>query len=345
MTLPRSTSLPSLLVKTAAAIAVSAGALWWAFRDVDLGYVGANLGRTRGAIIASYIGIQLVIHGLRVMRYWLLVSRLGSVSRRAVFSAASVGIPAAVFLPLRLGELVRPLMMTRAGLPLAGALASVVVERVVDGLVNVGLFFGLLSFMPPTARVLPEVKRLALLPLLVFGGALVFLGIAYAARERALGLVERWVSRISAPVARRVVGLISTFLDGLVALGTLPRVVSFLALTASYWALNGYATYLLGSGYGLEIPPIAGPFAIACIVFAVTVPAGPAFAGTLEAGFRIGLAPFGVPASDVALVAVVSHVLQLALLALFGFVGLQAALPSQRKGASDSSGARGGRAR
>ena len=43
----------------------------------------------------------------------------------ALFSAASVGIPAAMFLPLRLGELVRPAMIARAGVPFPGAQAEV----------------------------------------------------------------------------------------------------------------------------------------------------------------------------------------------------------------------------
>jgi hypothetical protein len=229
--------------------------------------------------------------------------------------------------------------MSRAGVPLPGAVASVVVERVADGLANVGLFFVLLNVLPDSALVPSELKRLAFLPLAGFGGGLVFFAAAYVARARALSVMEKVLSRISSSFAARSVSLMATFLDGLVALGTPQRIIAFLLLTAFYWGMNGYATYLLATSYGVEIPLIAGPFDMTCVVFAVTVPAAPGFAGTLEAGFRAGMAPFRVSASDAALVALVAHALQLSLLALFGFIGLQVAEPAQRLARVEGRGA------
>lgn len=318
-------------LKAIVAIAVSAAALWWALHDVDLDYVTSNLTRISGATLAGYIAIQFAIQVSRIIRWWLLVAPLGKVSLRAVASATNVGLPAAVFLPLRLGELVRPLMIARAGVPLAGGLASVVVERVVDGLFNVGLFFTLVAFLPESAVLSPELKVVAVAMLAGFGGGLVFLTLAYLARARMLGLLERVLSKLSPRFAKRAVDLVSSFLDGLVALGTLPRVLLFLALTVAYWAANGYSIYLLAHGYGLPVPLLAGSFAITCVVFAVTVPAGPAFAGTMEAGFRAGFAPFGVSPSESALVAIVCHVLTLSVLAMYVVVGFQLAESSQRR--------------
>jgi glycosyltransferase 2 family protein len=321
----------SLVIKSAVAIAISVLALWFAFRGVDLGYVMKNLARTSAGVIALYIAIQVAIHASRVVRYWLLVRPLAPVSPRAVFSAVSVGLPASVFLPLRLGEVVRPLMMSRAGLPLPSAFASVVVERVTDGLLNVGLFFLFLQMLPESANVPPELRTLALLPLFGFGGGLVFLGIAYVARGPVLALLERILARVSEGFAKKVVTLLSTFLDGLVALKTPGRLLAYVALTIFYWTVNGWATWLLAVSYGLDVPWMAGPFTISCVVFAVTVPAAPGFAGTLEAGFRVGMVPFGASPDDVVLVALVAHTLQLVMLALFAFAGFQFAEPGQRK--------------
>lgn len=336
---PRSNQTPKwmkLFLKGLFALLVSLAALWWAFRDVDLGYVRDNLSRTTVGMVVIYCLSLLVIHAVRVARYWLLVEPLGRApgakppSWRAVFAAMSVGIPASVFLPLRLGELVRPLMIARSGAPIAGAFASVVVERVADGLFNVGLFFALLSLLPATAKIPPELRSVALVMLVFFGGGLVFLTAAYFMRARVLGLFERLVGRVAPELAKKLVVLISTFLDGLTALGSPLRGLAFLGLTMAYWGVNGYSTYLLARSYGLDVPPIAGSFAVTCVVFAVTVPAGPAFAGTLEAGFLAGLAPFGVSSSDSALVAIAVHVLQLLALAMFAGLGFLSAESKQR---------------
>lgn len=328
----------SLIAKAVVAIAVSVLALWWAFHDVDMQYVRANLGRTTLTSIGLYLVLQFVIHAARVWRYWLLVEPLNAgaqpgrkVSLRATFASMSVGIPAAVFLPLRLGELVRPLMIARAGAPVAGAFSTVVVERIADGLFNVGVFFALLSMLPANATIPPELRSVAMVMLAFFGGGLIFLAAAYFMRAQVLGLLDRILSRISKGLAAKITALLSTFLDGLSALGTPVRGLTFAFLTAVYWGLNGFSTYVLFAGYGLDVPVLSGNFAISCVVFAVTIPAGPAFAGTMEAGFRFGLGPFNVTASDSAVVAIVAHVLTLTVLALFAGLGLLAMEPSQRK--------------
>jgi uncharacterized membrane protein YbhN (UPF0104 family) len=208
---------------------------------------------------------------------------------------------------------------------LPGAFASVVVERVADGLSNVAVFFVLLFFLPASASLAPELRGVAFVMLAAFGGGLLLLAAAYVARGPVLGLVEKIIGRVSPKVAKRVVDLISMFLDGLVAIGSWPKFLAFLLLTAVYWGINGWSCWFLATSYGIEVPAIAGWFAVSCVVFAITVPAGPAFAGTLEAGYRVGMAPFGVSASDAALVAVVTHVVQLFLLAAYAGLGLQLA--------------------
>ena len=171
------------------ALAVSAFALWFSFKDVDLGPLFARLGDSDLGVLTLYALAQLVIHAVRVVRWGILVRPLGPVSWRAVFSAASVGIPASMFLPLRLGELVRPAMLSRAGVPFASAMASVVTERLADGLTNVGLFFVLLTWMPPTAALPDKVRLMAELALYGFGGACLALVLMVWSRERTERLV------------------------------------------------------------------------------------------------------------------------------------------------------------
>ncbi|MEO1227843.1 MAG: hypothetical protein AAFZ18_02985, partial [Myxococcota bacterium] len=70
-------------------------------------------------------------------------------------------------------------------------------------------------------------------------------------------------------------------------------------------------------------------FTVAVLVFAVMIPAGPAFAGTFELGFKLGLGAFGLGASSVIVVAVVAHVVQLITMVVILGAGLMAAEPRQ----------------
>lgn len=321
---PPKRSFVGLAIKGVVALAISVVTLWWAFHDVDLDHVGKNLGNTSVGVIVLYVVMMVILHLARVVRFGLLVSPLGTASRRSIFSAVSVGLPASFFLPLRLGELVRPVMLSRAGTPFAGAMAAVVVERIADGLFNVGMFFILLTTLPEEA-IASEIRGLSKLALVGFGGGLIFLVAAYFARQPVLALLRKVLSPISTGLADKVVKLTETFVDGLAALGSAPRLFSFLFLTAFFWLLNGATTWMLAASYVEGLDFMAGFFAIACTVFAVMIPAGPAFAGTMEAGFRIGLTPYGVDAAEAAVVAIAAHALHLVLMAAFAGAGLLAA--------------------
>jgi len=317
-------------IQAAVAIAVSVGALWISFKDVELRALLGRLASSHMPTIVVFVLAQMVIHVVRVFRWGLLVGPLGKVSNRAIFSAASVGIPAAMFLPLRLGEFVRPAMIARAGVPFPAAMASVVTERLADGLTNVGLFFVLVLWMPPGT--LPDQVRLyGQLALVGFGGACLVLFFMVWARDRSERVLLAILRPISPSLADRVGAVFGAFVEGLRPLAQPRRLVGFILLTLVYWAINGGMTTVLARSYGLDVPWLAGPFATVVVVFAVTLPAGPAFAGTLQLGYLLGFRPFGVTDDQAALVAIAVHLIQITSQAGLMGLGFLTAEPSQRR--------------
>jgi len=311
-------------IKIFVALGVTVLALWWATDDVPLGEVQDRLLDTKWSAVAIYVATQFLIHGIRTVRWGLLVRPLADVSKRSVFAAASVGIPSAMFLPLRLGEFVRPVMISRAGVPFTSGLASVIVERVADGLTNVALFFCLLMFLPVNAAVPEEIRLGAKLALIIFGGACAVLLVIGIAREKALKLIENLLSPVSKPLAEKILGLLSGFLTGLQPLAQPGRAFIFLVLTAAYWGLNGLVTWILIQSYGIDLPWLAGPFTVSVLVFAVMVPAGPAFIGPMQAGFKAGLAAYAIGATDALVVGISAHVATVACFSVILATGLLA---------------------
>ncbi|MBI2372980.1 MAG: flippase-like domain-containing protein [Deltaproteobacteria bacterium] len=314
----------AMVVQTLIALTGSAATLFYAFHGVDLGETMERLVRSNMPALIAYALINLAIHAVRTVRWGLLVEPLGKVGRRAVFASASVGIPAAMFLPLRLGEFVRPAMLVRNGVGFAGGMAAVVVERVADGLVNVGLFFALLGMIPGGSALPEQVQTLSRVALVGFGGASLVLVVMALMRERAVAMAKHVLSPLPAAIAKKLLELISSFLEGVHALASVRRSFMFVLLTAIYWAASGWSFSLIAASYGLELPLIAGPFTVSALVFTVMIPAAPGFAGTYELGVRLGLAPFGVSGQDAAVVAVASHIVQLGIQALILGAGLLA---------------------
>lgn len=317
---PRKSSPLALAVKIVVAVAVTVGTLWWAFHDVDLDTLKEDLAKTSLGVVAIYVTCQFVMHGVRTLRWWLLLAPLGRPSWRLVFSSVSIGIPASFFLPLRLGEFVRPAICARGGLPFGGAMAAVAAERIADGLLNVGLFFLLLRLLPASAQVPDELVGLSSVALVGFSGGVAFLVAAYFARGPVTAILRRVLSPISPKIADAIVGLVEAFVDGLRGLNSIPRLAGFFGTTVLFWGINGVATWYLATSYVEGLPILAGPFTICVTVFAVMIPT-PAFAGTLEAGFRLGLLPFGVDASGSAAIAVVAHVVHLLFMATIAGLG------------------------
>ncbi len=319
-------SAASLALKGIVALAVTGGTLWWAFSGVDLARLGRDVAETPWVVVAMFVGAHVVMHAARTVRWGLLIRPLGA-SWRLTFSSISVGIPAAFFLPLRLGELVRPALCARGGVPLGGAVAAVAVERIADGIVNVGIFFALVRLLPASTTLPDELVVASNFALLGFGAGVAFLVATYFARERMVRLVHAISAPVSPAIGERVAGLATTFVDGLASMRSLPRLVGFLATTFVYWGVNGAATWMLARTYVAALDFFAGAFTVAVTVFAVALPAAPGFAGTLEAGYRLGLAPFGVDASHAAVVAVVAHGVQLVFMGAIAGIGAWVAPP------------------
>ena len=320
-----------LITQGLIAVIVSVLAFWWVFQETDTEKMRANLEQSSLLAVLTFLLGHLVLHVFRVLRWAMYIRHLRpETSNRAIFAAANIGIAATFLLPLRLGEFVRPTLIQRSGVRFGSAIASIVVERIADGLCSVGMFFIFFSFVPDSAPIPDELTQLSVGAAIAFGGGLIFLIAAAIAREPVLGLTQNVLQRISPHLAQRIVHLIRTFLDGLAALGSPWRAAVYILLTIIYWGGSGFLIWLLAASYQPELPVVSGLFTISVLIFAIMIPAGPAFAGTFEVGFKLGFGAFGLEPTSTIVIAVVAHVTQLLAMGIFILTGIMLAEPSQR---------------
>src|SRR5438105_3991677 len=129
-----------LVLRTVLSLAMSAVFIWLSLRHTDVRAVASAMAAADPGRIALYVCVLLAIHLVRTVRWGILLEPLGHVSFKRLNSASAVGWMLLMVLPLRLGEFARPLLIARppagGGAPLrrSGAMASVVVERIVDGI-------------------------------------------------------------------------------------------------------------------------------------------------------------------------------------------------------------------
>lgn len=302
--------------------------VWLAFRGEDWGAFLERLPQIDVASLGFYVGLFAAAHVLRIMRWGVLVRALGPLPWRDVFSAGAVGYMCIIVFPLRLGELVRPyLVRGRAGITASGALATVVVERVIDGLLLVALFFVFLSILPDSGEPAVDAVRFsAYLAGAVFVTALVVLVAAYHRREATVALLDRVGRRVSVKLTEKALGLLESFLDGLKVLPNRRRLGLFLVMTVVYWSALGVGMTIMGDAAHIPDLTLTGGFALLTVLtVGIMIPAGPGFTGTFELALTAGFALLVLaPESreNVMLYTLVLHVAQLGVQVGWGALAL-----------------------
>src|SRR5712691_258586 len=266
-------------------LAISGAAIYFSLRHTKVSEVVAAMAAADPLRIALYVCVLLCIHLLRTLRWGILLEPLGKVSFKRLNSASAVGFMLLMLLPLRLGEFARPLLIARPPpgggpqLRRSGALASVVVERIVDG-----IFIGLLGIL--CLRTLGEHAAGRYLDFARSASLLV------AAGFFSLLLAGRILRPLSPRLAERASGMLDAFISA-VHLGSGWKMLAFFALTASYWGLNALGLGVLAPAFGFTgLTPLMLAVILTIQVVGVMVPAGPGMVGTMQFFTQAGLSLF-----------------------------------------------------
>ncbi len=264
-----------------------AGVKWWAF--------------------AAYLGLWFVVHWIRAVRWQWLLSPIAEVSRRRVVDVSFIGFLAIVMLPLRTGEVVRPVMIRRKG-ELSGwaATGTIAAERVIDGLVlTLMLWVALLvsepldplpnkiGELPIPAAVVPTATYAALV---LFGGAFVAMGLFFAKRQLARQLVAWAFAWISPRLANWLSERVEKVASGLAFLPRARESAWFVGATIAYWLLNAAAGWVLAWGAGLsEMTFWHSAVVTGVLALGILLPNAPGFFGAFQVSVYAALAIFFQP--------------------------------------------------
>jgi hypothetical protein len=294
---------------------ISLACIFLVLRGVDLQKTADLLGSARPAWLA--LAVAAIIGDLlfRAVRWQVLIRPIRAVPFRRLTAYMLVGYLANNVLPARLGELVRSHYLgDREGISRSATLGTVVVERVVDTVVLVGI--GAAAILVLNVR--GVVVSAILIGVAIAALLCVALAVALAAHRlpgagRAAAFLSRWP---------RVVGVATRLRDGL-RVAALPKTVAAAAiLSVAAWSCTVVAVLAVGQSLGIELTVGEGALLAAGTNLATAIPSGPGYLGTFEyAGQSIALA-FGLAASVGLALALLIHVLTIAVSSIGGVVAL-----------------------
>jgi uncharacterized protein (TIRG00374 family) len=279
------------LAKILLGLAVSAGLLVYCFWDVDLGVIAARLRETLWTFLAVSIGLNFASMWARAWRWAYLFPPGPRPSH--LFRSLLIGYMGNNLLPLRAGEVVRVYAASRHGPRFWTTFATVVVERVLDGLVLGLIVAGLLLVVPVSA----EMRWSIALFLAVDLAALLVLVMIAVAPGMCRMLIETIFHRVGW-LERRLIALLGTMTEGLRGIRA-PRHAIPLALSSvAIWLFLALSVWTAMHAAHLDLPLVASWVVLAFLGLGVSLPSSPGFVGVIQAATVLALALFAVPRAE-----------------------------------------------
>jgi uncharacterized protein (TIRG00374 family) len=299
------------------------------FRGVDATSLWSALRSAHPGWLTGILASAVLTYTIRAWRWGAFLQPLARVPLGRLVRVTVVAFMAGLFVP-RASEFVRPYLVTRShGVPMAAGFATVVLERVVDLITVLGLFFLYLYVLP-----FPIAQRAEPLPLLRAAGAGAA-GVAFAAlavlaafhfqAERAMALFERllrWLpERVAAPLAR----IARSFSDGLAVLkAPLPHLAWILGQSALLWLSIALGIWSAGLAFGLELPFRSTFLIMGFLTVGVSIPT-PGMVGGFHEAYLISLTEaFGADRNAAAAAGLTLHALTNLPVLLVGLLWLSA---------------------
>lgn len=261
-------------------------------------------------------GCWLSGYVLRAARWRKFLSPARPIALARLFPVLVVGFAFNNLLPGRPGEFARAYLLgTREGLSKTMALATIVAERVADGIaVIVFLLLALGAFIPLHLELPAGVQTIAALSVVLFGGALVGLILLLARADIAQGMLRAFTRLMPRALAARIENMLDSFVVGLRSFQSAGQVAVIALLSLGVWCLDALAYFAMLSAFGTlplgALRAAAAPMMTGIINLGVMIPAAPGGLGPYEAAGVFALAAFGVNETMAASVALAAHGVQ-----------------------------------
>lgn len=271
--------------------------------------------------------VYILSYVCRALRWRFLMRPVARVKFRPLFSALMIGFLGNNILPAHLGEVVRAIVLGRSeGVSKSATLATVVLERLYDGLTVLFMLLVVLLFVDlPAGQVegslitTQNLHTAGWLGLALFAGLLAMLQAFRWQRAASLKMIA-WLTRpLPQRIAAKVLAACDAFADGLaVARARDLAWIGFYSLCT--WGVLALWAWMFILAFGIHLGFMAGVLMEVVLALALLIPAAPAFVGTFHLAAAATLAFMGANpgvAGSYAMVLWLDHFVSTTLLGMY----------------------------
>jgi len=287
-------------------IIVSVFFLWLALRGLNLSEVWKALHFGNYWWLIPSVGVYFLAVLARTWRWHYMLLPLKKITVRRLFPVVVIGYMGNNVYPFRAGEVLRSYVLRREEeVPMSASMATVIVERVFDGLVMLIFVFAALPLAPlPDDRIRSVVVGASV----IFFAALILFFALAAMPQRALRFAEIIINGFLPMQLRRpLMDITARFLDGLASLRSFRSVMMIFGTTVVIWLLETVKYWFVMHAFPFEVSFFALMLMNGVVNLATTLPSAPGYVGTFDAPGIAVLETYGVEAALAAAYTLVLH--------------------------------------
>lgn len=290
--------------------------------QLDFPATGKALTEANYFYLAPAVAVYFISLYFRAYRWVFLLKPFVATRTRRLYPVVMVGYMANNLLPMRIGELARSYYLsTREPVRGLTALATILIERVFDGLMLLFFLAASALFLPVTGLA-ERVSNSVNLPVMAVGTIIVipFVTVLILMVSAALypklftESVAKFLWFTPAKYRNLLLGLLARFLTGFEGLHHPRRLVMVFVLTAPIWIAEGTMYYIIALGFNLQSEftsvglMIAGMLVLTSISnLATSIPSSQGSVGPFEFFAVLGLVFLGVNNGVATAYAIVLH--------------------------------------
>ena len=294
--------------KFLAGVALGAFFLYLSLKNVDLRETGRTLASVKYAWFLVMLVLNALVLWLRAVRWRILLLPVKPVPSMRLLSPMCIGFMANFIFPARAGEFIRAYLVgKKEGISKSSAFATVVVERLFDGLAIISFLAVAPFFFQNIEGTMAKKLQWAGLGVFFFYvSVLAVLLVLSHHRER----LDAFLSKSSLVHRWKIVGklfeLIQKFTDGLAVLKSTGEVVQALVLSLLIWSFAAGINLAMMYSIDIHLPLYAAFFLVVIQSFGVMVPS-PGFVGSYQYAHIFALSIYGISETRSLSLAILIH--------------------------------------
>jgi glycosyltransferase 2 family protein len=285
--------LKSRYLRLLIGVTISAVFIWLALRGLHLPDVWVSLRSAAYIWLVPSIAVYFLAVWARTWRWDYLLRPMKKIPLGRLFPVVVIGYMGNNVYPFRAGELLRSFVLRQQeDVPMSSSLATIVVERVFDGLVMLLFVFVALPFAP-----LPSDS----IRLVVIGGSVLFLGallvfFAVAAVPQRFMATTTWFSERLLPERFRspITGFAERFVVGLASLRSGRGLMMIFFTSVVIWLLETIKYWFVMHAFDFSVSFFALMLMNGVVNLATTLPSAPGYIGTFDGPGIAVLTLYGV---------------------------------------------------